>query len=120
MRLKLDENLGKGVAEALRLAGHDVATVPEQTLSGVDDRTLIHACERERRCLVTLDIEFGNPLLFEPSDYHGIVVLRLPRRPAPRDLLDAVRTLIAGLAREDVVGKLWVVQKGRIREYESE
>ena len=30
-------------------------------------------------------------------------------------LNDAVKTLIGGLDREDITGKLWVVQRGRIR-----
>ncbi len=120
MRLKLDENLGKSAAEALRRAGHDVATVPDQGLFGIDDRTLIETCHREGRCLVTLDMEFGNPLLFKPSDYPGIVVLRLPPRPTAQDLADAMQTLISGLARESITGKLWVVQRGRIREYQPE
>ena len=120
MRLKLDENLGKIPADVLREAGHDVATVPQQRLSGIEDSKLIKICSNESRCLVTLDIEFGNPILFKPADYHGIVVLRLPRRRGPQDLLDAISTFIAGLARENVVGKLWIVQKGRIREYQED
>lgn len=120
MKLKLDENLGKNTAEALEQAGHDVHTVPGQRLFGAGDRTLIEICREEKRCLVTLDLEFGNPLLFRPSDYPGIAVLRLPPRPTPQDLPDAVQTLIGGLARESAVGKLWVIQRGRIREYQPE
>lgn len=40
MRLKLDENLGKSLADVLRQAGHEVATVPDQGLFGTEDRTL--------------------------------------------------------------------------------
>lgn len=105
MRLKLDENLSRNAAQALRRAGHDVATVPGQKLFGAEDGVLIETCHREGRCLVTLDLEFGNPLLFRPPDYPGIVVLRLPSRPTPQDLLDTLETLIAGLMREDVAGK---------------
>lgn len=120
MRLKLDENLGKNAAEALQKAGHDVATVSSQGLCGTEDRILIETCRREDRCLVTMDMDFGNPLMFRSSDYSGIVVLRLPPRPTPQDLLDAVQTLIGGLARESASGKLWVVQRSRIREYQPD
>ncbi|MBI4295303.1 MAG: DUF5615 family PIN-like protein [Chloroflexi bacterium] len=121
MRLKLDENLGKNAAEALQQAGHDVATVPSQNLFGTEDRALIEICRREARCLVTLDLEFGNPLLFKHSDSAGVALLRLPPKPTPQDMLDAVRTLIGGLAGgATITGKLWVIQRGRVREYQPE
>ena len=119
MRLKLDENLGVRTAEFLRSAGHDVTTVPSQNLYSSSDKNLLETCRVEKRCLVTLDLEFGNPLLFKPSDYEGIAVLRLPSKPTPDDLLGTVRTLVGGLARKEVKGKLWIIQRGRIREYQA-
>jgi predicted nuclease of predicted toxin-antitoxin system len=67
MKLKLDENLGHYPAELLRLASHDVATVTEERLTSAPDNEVIEACRQECRCLVTLDLGFGNPFLFKPS-----------------------------------------------------
>lgn len=120
MRLKLDENLGRLAAEMLRAAGHDVTSVPEQRMQSAPDRTLIETCRQEGRCLVTLDLDFSNPLLFKPSHYHGIAVLRLPARVTPDDLHDGVRTLIGGLEDGDIDRKLWIVQRGRIRQHQEE
>jgi hypothetical protein len=77
-------------------------------------------CRNEHRALVTLDMDFGNPLIFRPEDYFGIAVLRLTARPSHSDLLDAICTLIGGLARETIKGRLWIVQRGRIRAYQPE
>lgn len=86
MKLKLDENLGARGVEVLSQAGHDVLTVAEQGLCSTTDRTLIEVCRTEGRCLVTLDLDFANPLVFRPSEYAGIAVLRLPAKPGSQDL----------------------------------
>ena len=115
MKLKLDENLGRRGAELLRQAGHEVATVSGQGICGVSDRGLIDICKAEGRCLITLDLDFSNPLIFNPPDYAGIAVLRLPPRPSLPDIIDTVRTLIIGLEKENIQGQLWIIQRGRIR-----
>jgi hypothetical protein len=67
-----------------------------------------------------LDLEFANPLIFKPAETEGIAVLRLPPKPTPDDLLDTIRTLIGGLSQKEIRGKLWTIQRGRIREYQPE
>jgi len=120
VKLKLDENLGRHCAEVLREVGHSAATVPEEGISGCSDQRLADSAAREARCLVTLDLDFANPLRFPPARYAGIAVLRLPPRAVPEDLLNAVRTLATALTGRTVAGKLWIVEAGRIREYQPE
>ncbi|MEH1897577.1 MAG: DUF5615 family PIN-like protein [Nostoc sp.] len=119
MNIKLDENLGSlRVVTWLRLAGHDVATVREQGLTSTPDEELIVICHREGRILVTSDRGFGNRLKYNPSDYSGIIVLRLPARSKFADWREAIETLIAGLEAADVAGKLWIISNGNIQEYQ--
>lgn len=120
MKLKLDENIGTRGQELLVQAGHDVATVAEQGLFSASDPALIQRCRREGRAIVTLDLDFSNPLIFNPSDYQGICVLRLPRKATERHLLDAIRTLIGALERDTLAGKLWIIEIGRIRIYQQD
>lgn len=89
MRIKLDENLGQRVAAAFRAAGHDVATVFEQRLTGATDQQLFGVCVRERRILVSLDTDFANPLRFDPLKSAGIIVLRVHSEPTRSELDDA-------------------------------
>ncbi|MGB9700398.1 MAG: DUF5615 family PIN-like protein [Thermodesulfobacteriota bacterium] len=117
MKFKLDENLGQRGVDLFREAGYDTATVAEERLCSATDRELLEHCQKEKRCLVTLDLDFGNPIIFNPKEYFGIAVIRLPSKPTPNDLYDTIRTMIKGLAQKNLQGSLWIVQKGRIREY---
>jgi predicted nuclease of predicted toxin-antitoxin system len=120
MKIKLDENLSKEAAQIFRQVGHDTESVFTQGLAGSSDQKIISVCQSEKRCLVTLDLDFANPFLFPPNRYSGIAVFRLPLRPSYSDLLILCRTLLAALGEKDIDGKLWIVQKNRIREYQPE
>lgn len=117
MKLKLDENLGPGIADVFRDAGHDVCLVREQGLCGKEDPVLIEVCRAEGRCLVTLDLDFGHILNYPPSRYPGIAILRLPEPMSRQDLNEAAGTLSEALNGRDIDRKLWIVSKGRVREY---
>ena len=84
MRLKLDENLGLRHAEMLRRAGHDVDTVHDESLSGAPDEAVLAAAREADRALVTLDLDFADPMRFPPATTAGLVVLR-PRSHLARD-----------------------------------
>jgi len=60
VKLKLDENIDIRVVTLLRLAGHDVTTVPGQNLISAADEELIDVCHSESRCLISCDRGFGN------------------------------------------------------------
>lgn len=120
MKFKLDENIGQRGRQLLLVAGHDIATASEQLLTGATDSQLIAATSAEKRCLVTLDLDFANPLLFPPQHYSGIAVLRLPERASQEQLLTLVRTLCKALQTEFIDGRLWIVEIGRIRIYQEE
>jgi predicted nuclease of predicted toxin-antitoxin system len=117
VKLKLDENLGHTASQLFRDAGHELETVRSEGLSGAADEDVIAACRHEGRGLVTLDRDFSNPFIFHPADNPGIMVLRLPAKLSPGDLLIACETLIRALESKEVAGQLWSVERGRIREY---
>lgn len=118
MKLTLDENFGERGRAQLTAAGHDVATAAGQQLEGAKDKGLIEVCRCEGRALVTLDLNFANPVEFRPANYPGIAVLHLPQNPAPEDLKHCIDTLAKGLEHNPLTGKLWIVEPGRVRVYE--
>jgi predicted nuclease of predicted toxin-antitoxin system len=75
MKFKLDENIGQRGKLLLIEAGHDVSTVLEQGLTSSPDTEVIEVCRQEGRGLVTLDLDFSNPIRFDPFLYAGTAVL---------------------------------------------
>jgi predicted nuclease of predicted toxin-antitoxin system len=120
VKFKLDENLSERAGALLVAEGHDVSTVARQGIESAPDRRVIEVCRQEIRALVTLDLDFANPLTFRPSEYPGIAVLRLPKKASAGDLLDVMWTFAAGLKNQDLTGKLWIVERGRIRVFQQE
>ncbi|MGH9962769.1 MAG: DUF5615 family PIN-like protein [Pyrinomonadaceae bacterium] len=59
------------------------------------DKDVIQVCLAESRCLVTLDLDFSNPLRFRPAEYSGIAVIRVPAAQTIRKCL-----LLLALSRE--------------------
>ena len=66
MKFKLDENLGASAVRAFLDAGHDTSSIHLQNLAGAADDQVFEICASEQRVLVTLDLDFANPLTFDP------------------------------------------------------
>jgi predicted nuclease of predicted toxin-antitoxin system len=117
VKVKLDENLGKQAAAILIEAGLDVATVADQRLCSSSDAHLLDVCRTEGRCLVSLDLDFANPLRYPPDRFAGLAVVRLPSRVTRTDLAAALSLMASTLKGRDPAGHLWIVETERIREY---
>ena len=120
MKIKLDENLGNRGKNIFLQYGFDVLTVYDQNLQSSSDDKLIQICKEEKRILVTLDLDFSNPLVFNPSLYLGIAVIRLPKNSSPDILYEMVKNLAKAMINNDIDCKLWIIQKNGIREYQPD
>lgn len=119
MKVKLAENLGAAGAAFLKSAGFDVATAAGQNLISTPDADLARICTEEGRCLVALDKDFADPLRYQPKEYAGLVVVRLPGR-FQLSLLERALALVVEAAKQtDVRGRLWIAEIDRLREYQE-
>jgi len=114
MRFKVDENLPIEVADLLSEAGHDAVMVLEQQMGGSDDTEVAAVCREEERILVTLDLDFADIRAYPPSEYPGLVVLRLKQQDKPH-VLGVFGRLVGVFQEEPVEGSLWIVEEERIR-----
>ena len=73
----LDENLSPKTATFLQNAGHDVTTVKEAGLKGRDDEHIVAFAEKEKRIIITFDLDFGEIYYFSSKIETGVIVLRL-------------------------------------------
>jgi len=115
LKLKLDENLGGRAQTLFRAAEHDVETAYSEGLSGASDQSIYNACCAEGRCLVTLDLDFADPVRFSAHRCGGIIVLRTPGSASSSVLEALLRQCIQGLHTIDMNNNLWIVEPTRIR-----
>ena len=114
MKFKVDENLPAEVVAELRAHTHDALSVESEGLAGKDDSVIAACVQGEARCLITLDLDFGDLRAYPPSDYHGIIVIR-SKKQDKATVLSLVKKFVPLLAIESVAKKLWIVEEDRIR-----
>jgi len=114
MKFKIDENMPLEVAELLRDAGHDSATVSEQNLTGTSDANLGAICQQEKRILVTLDNDFADIRTYPPDKFPGIMVMRLNRQDEVH-VLEVFGHAMSLFPKEPLEQYLWIVEEDKIR-----
>ena len=114
MEFKIDENLHSDAATLLRRHGHDAVTVYEQRLRGGSDEEVIGVCRCEGRALVTLDLDFADIRTYPPTEYQGIVVLRL-RDQSRQSALSVLERVVPLLSAEPLAGRLWIADESQVR-----
>jgi len=120
MKFKLDENFGARTQQVFQNQGYDVKTVLGQKLQGCSDQRLYEVCCDEKRCLVTLDLDFADITRFPPTKTNGIVVIRVPRQTSFGLLEQMINQFLNALTQMTVEKKLWVVELNRIRIHETD
>ncbi|MBY0262330.1 MAG: DUF5615 family PIN-like protein [Phycisphaerales bacterium] len=84
MKIKVDENLPDSLAKSLRKLGHDVRTVYDQDMVGVDDADLWPAVVAEGRFLITQDKRFMDARRLIAPGSPGAMLVRMMDDDAER------------------------------------
>jgi len=107
-----DESCAGPVIRALREAGHAVVAIAEIAKGSTDEQVLDRAL-KEKRVLITEDLDFGRLVYAHGHSTAGVLLVRFPgpaRRSKPATVVEAVAK--AGLRLQNAFA---VVEPGRLR-----
>lgn len=76
MKLLLDADIPRSFLSNLKAEGFDVTDVRDMPDQPIPDEAIFNLASRERRILITRDLDFSNILHYPPSKSSGIIVLR--------------------------------------------
>jgi predicted nuclease of predicted toxin-antitoxin system len=113
-KLKLDENLSVHLKSTLSTMGYDVRTAGDEDLLGQPDTEIASAARKEKRVLLTLDLEFGDLRKHPPGNHPGIVLFR-PRSLGPLAVTHFVEGFLKNIDLRDFPGCIIIVDPSKVR-----
>src|SRR5262245_2773459 len=84
-------------------------------LRGRSDSEVLAGATRDRRTLVTADLDFSNLLRYPLGTHSGIVIARFPNELPVEALIAAVVAALSSFSDDGLGGSLVIVEPGRIR-----
>lgn len=116
MRFIIDADLPRSVADEIEEHGHEAVDVRDIGMSSARDEEIARFAFKERLCVLTADLGFADVRRYRPSEYDGIVVMRLPRHATTSFIRQLLASFLEQIdALPDLRGKLCIVESGRVR-----
>lgn len=98
--------------------GMNAHSVLEENIGGAPDESIADICRKEKRVILTLDLDFADIRAYPPAHHPGLIVLRL-RRQDKHSVLAMIPRILELLKTEEVHQKLWIVDESRTRIFEG-
>jgi predicted nuclease of predicted toxin-antitoxin system len=114
MRIKIDECLPGEIVELLSGIGHIAETVKDEDLIGYPDYIIWDIAQKEKRFLITTDLDFSDIRRYVPGTHHGILLLRLSRE-GKNYMLTYFKQLVANFDFNEWAGCLVVANDHKLR-----
>jgi hypothetical protein len=114
LKIKIDEDLHKSTAEAVRRLVPDNLTVFEEGLSGTLDPPLWKIVQKEQRFLITGDKAFANIKKYPPGTHAGVLLLRPDEDGIPQ-MMDLIQEVLKLGILENIGGCVAVATPRRMR-----
>ncbi|HXH12679.1 MAG TPA: DUF5615 family PIN-like protein [Alphaproteobacteria bacterium] len=114
VRVKVDEDLPRQIADLFVAQGHDAVTVVMQGWQGFPDEELWPRVQQENRWLVTADKGFADLRTYPPGSHAGVLLFRLDEE-SRRGYLELAEFALQRLDLETLAGAVVVVTRRGIR-----
>jgi len=116
MRFLIDADLPRSTQDLLRRYGHEGIDCRDVGLGSASDARIARYAQDESLCVLTGDADFSDIRAYPPDHYHGLVILHVP----PNATAAFILLLLEEFLRQqqvvgNVVGKLAIVEPGRVR-----
>ena len=77
MKFLLDANISHETANFLRQFNFDVKSLIEANLSHLTDAEVVELAKKEKRIIITFDLDFAEIFYFLEQKHFGVIILRL-------------------------------------------
>lgn len=114
MRFLADGNVSPAVTRSLRRAGHNVRDVKEEGWHERSDEWVMRRARRERRVVISEDLDFGNLTRFPLQKHAGAMLLHFPDM-RPREVAARLRRFLAGSDPRRLRGAVVFLEEGRFQ-----
>lgn len=116
LRFLLNANISHETAEFLKSLGYDAKTVAQFGLERAEDIEIAKKAAKEKRILITLDLDFGEIFYFSIKEKIWIIVLKLRNQTVEsvnKTLNWLLKTKI--LVKKKYQNTLVIIEEGKIR-----
>ena len=114
MRFLADQNVSPLTVSFLREAGHDAIRVSEILPHNSPDRIILALAARERRVILTHDLDYGGLLVVERGPVASLVLMRLSTTRVER-VNEILRRVLPAVEAALEAGAIVVVEDASVR-----
>jgi predicted nuclease of predicted toxin-antitoxin system len=116
VKFLLDANLPRAAQAALRECGHEALHVRDLGLGDASDDVIAAAARNAEAVLASRDLDFADMRRFDPIQYPGILVLRIPDDAVAQEIANLLADFVRhhDLSRH-IPGHLVILERGRVR-----
>lgn len=110
----VDENLPRGLAGQLRVAGYSAEHILDLGMRGYPDPAVFAYAQQAQRTIITTDLGFGNPYHYPPP-HAGVIITRLPATVVIERRLAIIESVLTAFADRPFASAVVIIEIGRVR-----